>query len=98
MQSISLTLTTGARKVANLISEELSQDNQTKIVNGDPVRFNIQLQAPAANAANVRYGNETEQSAFLTAGSSTPIFGKLNVQDLWVRGNAGDSVVVLIID
>ena len=104
MYSFSLDLTATARSLVDLVltqgGAQVNADDLdlvTVMGNGDPLYCDFIIQAPAANAGNVLIGGRLSQDWILAAGGSTPVLMRaLDVQKVYVRGTAGDSIVVAV--
>jgi len=98
MDSITISITATAQSLGDLLRDFLHSDNQTKIDNGDPVRLDLLFQAPVGNGANVFFGSSERQTAFVAAGATVSLITKVNIQETFVKGTGGDSLIVVIVD
>ena len=56
----------------------------------------VALQAPEDNAANIYFGDQGQQPAFIPPGGSTDAMPMGRLSELHVRGTVGDNVIVMV--
>ena len=86
----------GATSVADLIEDDLPDYLAAQpTVGGGGFRSDIIIQSPATNGNNVLLGDSVEQALVITAGGSSGQF-RTSLNNLFVRGTAGDTVVIFL--
>lgn len=81
--ALSVAVPTAPTSVKTLISTEIN-----KVAD-------LILQAPAANAQNVFFGNKAAQPGFIVPGGST-VLEEVSLANTYLLGTAGDNIIVMV--
>lgn len=80
--------------LAEMIESDIPEYMQS-LVGVEGFRSDIILQAPAANGADIYFGDSTDQEVFIQAGGSSGLF-KTELNNLYIKGTPGDEVIVFL--
>ncbi len=84
-------------RVAELVAVPTSPESLQSLITNQTldVVAEIILQAPAANAAVVNFGTQTQQPGFINAGA-TAVLTLANLKQTYIKGTGGDNIIIMV--